>query len=155
MLILALLGGGLVCLLIINTTLGAASFKISQLQSTGVALAQQEQSLQRQIADEKSPEQIQQRAYQLGMRQPDQMNFVDLRTHRACRLSGKAGAASEPDCSGAQAAGSQSGLTGTASLTGTAGPAGRSTGGAAASGKTAKTDKPAKRHKTAAKDHDR
>jgi hypothetical protein len=141
MLILALLGGGLVCLLIINTTLGAASFKISQLQDNGTALAQQEQSLQRQIADEKSPAQIERRAHQLGMRQPDQLNFVDLRTHRVCRLSGQAGAPGQAGCSATLTGGGQSDA---ASLTGTTGTAGPAT--------AAKTDKPAKRHKHARKD---
>jgi hypothetical protein len=78
LLVLGLLGGGLVCLLVINTTLGAASFKISQLQQTGSALAQQEQSLQREVSAQEAPAQIEQRAYRLGMRPQSTMHFLEL-----------------------------------------------------------------------------
>ena len=91
LLVLALLGGGLICLLVINTTLGAASFRVTQLQNAGNNLSQQEQTLQRQIASEQSPGQIERRAYQLGMRQPVQENFLDLATHRYYQPSGLPG----------------------------------------------------------------
>lgn len=95
LLVLSLLGGGLICLLVINTTLGAASFRISQLQSSNATLSQEAQSLQRQVATEQAPAQIQSKAYQLGMRSQMQLNFLDLRTHRFYRVSGQAGAASQ------------------------------------------------------------
>ena len=50
-----MLGGGLVCLLVINTTLAAASFRINALQRGNAALAQQEQTLQQQVSTEESP----------------------------------------------------------------------------------------------------
>jgi hypothetical protein len=75
LLLLGLLGGGLICLLVINTTLAAASFRISDLQKGNDQLAQQEQNLQQQVAIEK-------RAHQLGMRPQSVLNFVDLRTGR-------------------------------------------------------------------------
>jgi hypothetical protein len=78
MLVLGLLGGGLVCLLVINTTLGAASFKISQLQQTGTTLAQQEQTLQRQVSTLATPAQLERRAYQLGMRPQSQTQFLTV-----------------------------------------------------------------------------
>lgn len=93
LLVLGLLGGGLICLLVVNTTLGAASFRIGQLQSTDASLNQQERSLQQEIASEQSPGQIANRAYQLGMRPAKQLNFLDLRTHRVARSSGQAGSA--------------------------------------------------------------
>jgi hypothetical protein len=93
LLVLALLGGGLICLLVINTTLGATSFRISQLQSTSTTLATQEQTLQQQIAAEESPAQIARRAYQLGMRTEGDGNILDLRTHRVYKLPGQPGAA--------------------------------------------------------------
>jgi hypothetical protein len=93
LLVLALLGGGLICLLVINTTLGATSFRISQLQSTSTTLATQEQTLQQQIAAEESPAQIARRAYQLGMRTQGDGNILDLRTHRVYKLPGQPGAA--------------------------------------------------------------
>jgi hypothetical protein len=102
LLVLVLLGGGLICLLVINTTLGATSFRISRLQSTAAALATQEQALQQQIAAEQSPAQIARRAYQLGMRVQANGNILDLSTNRSYQLPGKAsatvslGAASTP-----------------------------------------------------------
>lgn len=89
LLVLALLGGGLICLLVINTTLGATSFRISRLQSTGAALATQAQNLQQQIAAEQSPAQIARRAYQLGMRVQVNGNILDLRTLRTYKLPGQ------------------------------------------------------------------
>jgi uncharacterized protein HemX len=85
-LVLVLLGGGLICLLVINTTLGAKSFRISQLQSANASLTSQEQALQQQIAAERSPAQIARRAYQLGMRTEPNANILDLRTHRIDKL---------------------------------------------------------------------
>ncbi len=102
LLVLALLGGGLICLLVINTTLGATSFRISRLQSRGAALATQAQNLQQQIAAEQSPAQIARRAYQLGMRVQVNGNILDLRTDRSYQLPGQPsatvslGAASTP-----------------------------------------------------------
>ena len=81
-LLLGLLGGGLVCLLVINTTLAAASFRISDLQKGNVRLARQQQTLQQQVASEESPATIEQQAYRLGMRPQSILNFVDLKTHR-------------------------------------------------------------------------
>jgi hypothetical protein len=78
LLVLGLLGGGLVCLLVINTTLGATSFKITQLQQSDGTLAQQEQSLQQQVSAEEAPAQIEHRAYQLGMRPVGQLRFLDV-----------------------------------------------------------------------------
>jgi hypothetical protein len=92
LLVLVLLGGGLICLLVINTTLGATSFRISQLQSTNGTLATQEQALQQQIAAEKSPAQIAQQAYALGMRVQANGNILDLRTRRFYQLPTQPGA---------------------------------------------------------------
>jgi hypothetical protein len=80
LLVLGLLGGGLVCLLVINTTLSAASYQINTLQQGNAQLSQQEQTLQQQIAKEQAPATIEQRAYQLGMRPEQRLNFVNART---------------------------------------------------------------------------
>jgi hypothetical protein len=90
LLVLALLGGGLICLLVINTTLGATSFRISQLQRTSATLATQQQTLVQQIAAQQSPAQIAQRAYALGMRAQADGNILDLRAGRLYRLPGQA-----------------------------------------------------------------
>jgi hypothetical protein len=78
LLILGLLAGGLVCLLVINTTLDASSFRISQLQQSNTTLAQQEQTLQREVSAAEAPAQIEQLAFQLGMRPVTEMHFLDV-----------------------------------------------------------------------------
>ena len=93
LLVLALLGGGLVCLLVINTTLGSTSFRISQLQTQNANLSLQQQSLQGQIQSEAGPAQIERKAYQLGMRAETSTSILDLRKHRFYRLAGGAGTA--------------------------------------------------------------
>jgi hypothetical protein len=128
LLVLVLLGGGLVCLLVINTTLGATSFRISQLQSTSNTLATQEQALQQQIAAADSPAQIARRAYALGMRVQTGGNILDLGTHRVYRLPGQRGvitplgAVSTPSPSAAGAANAKA----TAPTSGTTGKTHRS-----------------------------
>ncbi|HTA07834.1 MAG TPA: hypothetical protein VK836_04970 [Streptosporangiaceae bacterium] len=144
LLVLVLLGGGLICLLVINTTLGATSFRISRLQSTGAALATQEQALQQQIAAEQSPAQIARRAYQLGMRVQVNGNILDLRTHRSYQLPGQAratvslGAAATPSPTAATSS-AGTGKTGTGTTgTGTTGTgkSGAGTSGTGTSGKS-------------------
>ena len=80
-----MLSGGLVCLLVINTTLAAASFRINSLQQGNVTLAQQEQSLQQQITTDESPASLHKRALRLGMRAQPLMNFLNLRNGRVYR----------------------------------------------------------------------
>ena len=79
---LGLLGGGLICLLVINTTLAAASFQISALQQGNAEASQRAQELQQQVAAEESPSSIEQRALRLGMRMQPVLNFIDLQTGR-------------------------------------------------------------------------
>ena len=92
LLVLALLGGGLVCLLVINTTLGASSFQITQLQRTNSSLMQQQRTLQGEIAGEKTPAHIAQLAHQLGMRSGTSTNILDVGKHRTYQLANVAGA---------------------------------------------------------------
>jgi hypothetical protein len=82
LLVLGLLGGGLVCLLVINTTLAAGSFRISALQQGNAQAAQRVEELQQQVAAEESPASIEQRALRLGLRMQPVLNFLDLRTGR-------------------------------------------------------------------------
>ncbi len=86
LLVLALLGGSLICLLVINTTLGASSFRITELQGTNASLSQQHQALQQLIANEEAPGQIARRAYALGMRWQSQLNYIDPVTGRIYRV---------------------------------------------------------------------
>jgi cell division protein FtsB len=81
-LLVGLLGGGLLCLLLINTILDTGSYQITQLQQQNVTLAQRTQTLQAQIAHEVSPTVLAERARQLGMREPGLLHFLDLRKGR-------------------------------------------------------------------------
>ncbi len=83
LLVLGLLGGGLVCLLVINTTLAAGSFRISALQQGNAQASERVEELQQQVATEESPSSIEQRALRLGLRMQPVLNFLDLRTGRS------------------------------------------------------------------------
>jgi len=78
-LVVGLLGGGLLCLLLINTILDTGSYQITQLQQENVTLAQQAQELQARIAQEESPAVLAEKAGQLGMQEPGLLHFLDLR----------------------------------------------------------------------------
>ena len=81
-LIVGLLGGGLLCLLMINTVLAAGAFRITALQRGNVPLAQRVQALQAQVAAEESPYQLAQRAAALGMVTQPRLHFLNLSTGR-------------------------------------------------------------------------
>ena len=83
LLVLGLLGGGLLCLGVINTTLSAASYKINALQQGNAQAAQRAQQLQQQVATEESPSAIEQRALRLGMKMQPVLDFIDLRNDRS------------------------------------------------------------------------
>jgi len=82
LLVLGLLGGGLVCLLVVNTTLAAASIGISRLQQQNAAQLQRVQELRQQVAREQSAAVIEREAVRLGMRPEQVPSFVDLRSGR-------------------------------------------------------------------------
>jgi hypothetical protein len=81
-LVVGLLGGTLLCLLLINTVLASGSFQITGLEQGNVTLAQQEQTLRAQIAAAKSPASLARRARQLGMVEPPLLHFLKLATGR-------------------------------------------------------------------------
>jgi hypothetical protein len=82
LLLIGLLGGALVCLLVISTTLAAGSFRITSLQQANQALAKQQQQLQQQVAEEQAPGVLAQRAEQLGMRPVSELQFLNVKTGR-------------------------------------------------------------------------
>jgi hypothetical protein len=94
LLVLALLVGGLICLLVVNTTLAAASYQISNLQRSNAVATQRVQELQQQVASEQSPGSIEQRALRLGMRMQPTLSFIDLKTGRTYTMPSRAGGAS-------------------------------------------------------------
>lgn len=77
-----LLGGGLLSLLIINTTLAAGSYQITSLQQSEAAQTQQVATLSQQVAADRSDTAIYSRALKLGMVAPPLANYVDLKTGR-------------------------------------------------------------------------
>jgi hypothetical protein len=80
LLLCGLLGGALVSALVISTTLAEGSFQISKLQSSTSSLAKQQQALEDEVAQAQAPQQIAQRASQLGMRRVSELRFIDLTT---------------------------------------------------------------------------
>ena len=80
LLLCGLLGGALVCALVISTTLAAGSFEIGKLQDSTIIQARQLQSLQEEVAQAQSAQQIETRAAQLGMRPVGELRFIDLKT---------------------------------------------------------------------------
>jgi hypothetical protein len=74
-----LLGGALICALVISTTLAEGSFRITRLQQANTSLAKQRQLLQEQVATAQSAQVIQERARQLGMRPVGQVRFLNLK----------------------------------------------------------------------------
>ena len=80
LLLVGLLGGALVTLLVISTTLAEGSFQISSLQQQNANLARQQQVLTEAVAQAQSPAQIAQEAAGLGMRQDPYLRFINLKT---------------------------------------------------------------------------
>jgi hypothetical protein len=80
LLLLGLLGGGLVCLLVVNTTLAANSINITNLEQANTTGTQQVQQLQQQVAIARSAGQIEKEARRLGLRPDPAPMFVNLRT---------------------------------------------------------------------------
>lgn len=78
-LLCGLLGGALVCALVISTTLAEGAFEITSLQQSNSALAKQQQQLEEEVASAQSAPVLEQRAYQLGMR-PGELQFLNLKT---------------------------------------------------------------------------
>ena len=79
-LLLGLLGGGLVCLLVVNTTLAANSIRITDLQQQNAVSNQHVQELEQQIAVQRSDATIEKEARLLGMRPDPALVFINLRT---------------------------------------------------------------------------
>jgi hypothetical protein len=80
LLLVGLLGGALVSLLVISTTLAQGSYQITRLQEQNTNLARQEQLLSQQVAQASSPAQIASEAQQFGMQQNPKLRFINLKT---------------------------------------------------------------------------
>src|SRR6201985_3984427 len=67
LLLVGLLGGALVSLLVISTTLAQGSFHVTKLQEQNASLAREKQILTNQVAQAENPAVIAQKAEDLGM----------------------------------------------------------------------------------------
>ncbi|MFK0170082.1 hypothetical protein ACIQU5_14865 [Streptomyces sp. NPDC090306] len=67
LLVVLLLGGGLICLLVLNSALSEGSFKLNDLQSDTKNLTDEEQALQRDVDAYSAPDALVRRARELGM----------------------------------------------------------------------------------------
>jgi len=80
LLLVGLLGGALISLLVISTTLAEGSYRITNLQQQNANLAKQEQLLSQQVAQASSPAQIAQEAEAFGMRPNPNLQFINLKS---------------------------------------------------------------------------
>ncbi len=80
LLLVGLLGGALVSLLVISTTLAQGAFRITNLQQENANLARQEQTLTNEVAQAGNPAVIAREAERLGMRPNPHLGFIDLKT---------------------------------------------------------------------------
>ena len=80
LLLVGLLGGALVCLLVISTTLAQGAFRITTLQAQNANLARQQQTLTNEVAQAGNPAVVAAEAKQLGMRPNPHLGFIDLKT---------------------------------------------------------------------------
>ena len=80
LLLVGLLGGALVSLLVISTTLAQGAFQITNLQQQNTNLARQQQTLTDEVAQAGNPSAIASEAAKLGMRQNPDLKFIDTKT---------------------------------------------------------------------------
>ncbi|MEV6574931.1 hypothetical protein [Streptomyces sp. NPDC051577] len=67
LLVVALLGGGLISLLLLNSALNQGSFQLTQLKKETLVLTDEEQALQRDVDGYSAPDALQRRAHELGL----------------------------------------------------------------------------------------
>jgi uncharacterized protein HemX len=82
LLIVAMLGGGLVSVVLLNTVLAQDAFTLSELQRGNQRLNERKQTLQEDIARESGPQVLRAKARGLGMRDIEHPAFIDPRTGR-------------------------------------------------------------------------
>jgi hypothetical protein len=80
LLVMALLAGGLVGLLLLNTALERGAYQVGALRSSSAALAARQQNLEMRVAALQEPARVSVRAERLGMVQNDSTAFLVLGT---------------------------------------------------------------------------
>lgn len=82
LLVVALLGGALVSLLLLNTVLAQDAFTLTELQRGNQQLQQRVQQLKADNAREQTPEVLHRKAIALGMQDPQRLDFISPLTGR-------------------------------------------------------------------------
>ncbi|AXL88161.1 hypothetical protein C4J65_07320 [Streptomyces sp. CB09001] len=77
LLVVALLGGGLIGLLVLNSALSEGSFQLDDLKQRTKELTDEEQALQRDVDSYSAPQALQRRARELGMVPGGDPAFLD------------------------------------------------------------------------------
>ncbi|MFE0103836.1 cell division protein FtsL [Streptomyces sp. NPDC059009] len=77
LLVVLLLGGGLITLLMLNSSLNEGSFQLSKLKKETTELTEEQQELQREVDDFSAPDALQRRAGELGMVPGGDPAFLD------------------------------------------------------------------------------
>ena len=80
LLLVGLLGGALVSLLVISTTLDEGAYRINSLTQQNNALSKYEQILNQEVNQDRNEATIYQRAYQLGMRTDKNNRFINVQS---------------------------------------------------------------------------
>lgn len=78
LLVVALLGGGLVALLVLNVALAQDSYRLHELQKRTSLLAEQRSTLERQVAAESAPGVLAEKAERQGMVPAGDPAFIDV-----------------------------------------------------------------------------
>ncbi|MBT2448470.1 hypothetical protein J7F03_15535 [Streptomyces sp. ISL-43] len=92
LLVVALLGGGLISLLLLNSALNQGSFQLSKLRKETTVLTDEEQALQRDVDGYSAPDALQRRAHELGLVPGGSPVFIGPDG----KVAGTASAAAEP-----------------------------------------------------------
>jgi hypothetical protein len=79
LLLVGLLGGAIVSLLVISTTLDAGAYRITNLTNQNTMLNKEIQVVSNDVANEQNPATIMGEAYRLGMRYDKYLRFIDTK----------------------------------------------------------------------------
>ncbi|APU44286.1 hypothetical protein BSL84_09145 [Streptomyces sp. TN58] len=77
LLVVALLAGGLISLLLLNSALNEGSFQLTRLKKETTTLTDEEQALQRDVDAHSAPDALQRRARELGLVPGGSPVFID------------------------------------------------------------------------------
>jgi cell division protein FtsL len=88
-LLAALLAIGLISLLVLNTALSQDSFRLTDLRRQSAQLTDEEQGLEREIADLEAPQRLAERAKELGMKPSGDPLFLRTLDGRVIGDSGR------------------------------------------------------------------